>query len=321
MDEGTSTYNNLPGDGAPIIGVLGAGALGCYLGVLLADSGQQMRFLLRSDYESAVQNGLKVTFKDRPAVRVFPAPVYSAAEEIGACDLVIVALKTTANSALGDLLRPMLGRDTVVLTVQNGMGNVELLEKLLPRERICTMLCHIGATRMEPAVIHNFTDNYGVLSIAEAAGAPTGRTRAVAEIFSRAGFVTHVLENFEEAIWRKLIWNVPFNGLAIAKGGITTDKICADPAMAAEARELMEELQAAAAARGFAIPDSYINKQFKITPALGEYKPSSLVDWQNGRALEVESIWGEPLRRGKAAGVAMPRLEALYAKLCEENKG
>lgn len=299
------------------IGVLGAGALGCYLGALLADSGIRVKFLLRSDYEAALQNGLRVTFRDTPDVHIQPAEVFRSAADLGQCDLVLVALKTTANHDLPALLSPMLHSDSVVLTVQNGMGNVELLETLLPRDRICTMLCHIGATRTAPAVIRNFTDNRGSLSLAEAAGSPTERTRYLASLFADAGFVTHVLENFEDAIWRKLMWNIPFNGLTIAKGGITTDIVCADPAMAAEARALMKELQAAAAARGFRIPDSYIDRQFKITPALGPYKPSSLIDWENGRTLEVESIWGVPLRRGQAAGVAMPRLAALYAQLVQ----
>lgn len=320
MNRDDTMAENEPHCSFGTIGIVGAGALGCYLGVLLANTGQRVKFLLRSDYATAVKKGLTVTFKDRPDVRIYPAEVFDTAQALGVCDLVIVALKTTANAALPGLLEPLVGKNTVLLTVQNGMGNVELLERLTAKDKICTMLCHIGATRMEPGVIHNFTDNLGALSLAEAAGNSTDRTKAVAALFAKAGFVTHVLENYEEAIWRKLMWNVPFNGLAIAKGGITTDKICADASMAAEARSLMKELQAAALARGFSIPDSYIDRQFKITPALGAYKPSSLIDWENGRAIEVESIWGEPLRRGLAAGVNMPYMQALYAKLSEENR-
>jgi 2-dehydropantoate 2-reductase len=77
----------------------------------------------------------------------------------------------------------------------------------------------------------------------------------------------------------------------------------------------MAEVQGAASAFGFAIPDAFVDKQFEVTPKMGPYQPSSLIDFLAGREVEVEAIWGEPLRRARAAGVRMPRLEALYARL------
>jgi len=125
-----------------------------------------------------------------------------------------------------------------------------------------------------------------------------------------------VVEHLDEARWRKLVWNIPFNGLAIAAGGLTTDRICADPRLATRVRELMAEVQRAAAAFGHVIADEFLQRQFEVTPAMGAYQPSSLVDFRAGREVEVEAIWGEPLRRAQRAGVAMPALAALYAGLC-----
>ena len=79
----------------------------------------------------------------------------------------------------------------------------------------------------------------------------------------------------------------------------------------------MAEVQNAARCFGFRIPDDYLRRQFDVTPSMGAYQPSSLVDYLAGRDVEVEAIWGEPLRRAKAAGVEMPRLERLYARLVE----
>ena len=161
----------------------------------------------------------------------------------------------------------------------------------------------------------------GMVSIGEFARPPAARTRALGDLLSAAGMKVNVVENLVEARWSKLVWNIPFNGLSIAEGGITTDRICADPRLAAEARALMLEVQRAAAAFGFAIPDAFVDKQFDVTPPMGPYQPSSLVDFLAGREVEVESIWGEPLRRARAAGVGMPRLEHLYSRLVEVCNG
>ena len=101
------------------------------------------------------------------------------------------------------------------------------------------------------------------------------------------------------------------NGLAIAGGSITTDLILADPALNERAYLLMKEVQAAAVARGHGFEDSHIKRQFVVTVGMGPYRPSSLIDFVEGRDVEVEGIWGEPLRRGLAAGVAMPETQRL----------
>ncbi|PAW62143.1 MAG: hypothetical protein B9S34_15815, partial [Opitutia bacterium Tous-C1TDCM] len=118
-----------------------------------------------------------------------------------------------------------------------------------------------------------------------------------------------------------LIWNVPFNGLAIARGGLTTDRLLADPRIAAEVRPLMDEVAGAARHFGYEVTEEFIRSQLEVTPGMGAYAPSSLVDFLAGREVEREAIWGEPLRRAQAAGLAMPRLTALYADLRKVTAG
>jgi 2-dehydropantoate 2-reductase len=144
-----------------------------------------------------------------------------------------------------------------------------------------------------------------------------GRTRAIAGLLQSAGVHCRAIDSLAEARWRKLIWNVPFNGLAIAAGGITTDRILADPKLAAEVRSLMDEVAEAGRRLGHQIPETFIRQQIDVTPPMGAYKPSSLVDFLAGREIEIEAIWGEPLRQARAAGLAMPRLSELYARLRE----
>ena len=135
--------------------------------------------------------------------------------------------------------------------------------------------------------------------------------------FESSGVKVRVAEFLDEALWRKLCWNVPFNGLAIAGGGITTDLILADPALKKRSHELMLEIQAGAKAYGIEIEDAFLDRQFQLTEPMGPYKPSSLIDFLDGKPVEVDAIWGEALMRGEAKDVAMPELKTLLQELRE----
>jgi 2-dehydropantoate 2-reductase len=121
--------------------------------------------------------------------------------------------------------------------------------------------------------------------------------------------------------WKKLVWNIPFNGLAIAGGGITTADILASPTLSARARLLADEACAAAAALGHPLPDGWADYQISRTPAMGPYKPSSMIDYVENRPVEVEAIWGEPVRQALAAGAKVPRMEQLYEEIKEAVAG
>jgi 2-dehydropantoate 2-reductase len=297
----------------PRIAIIGSGAIGTYYGVRLALAGADVRFLLRSDYETVRARGsLRVKLRDG-LHELRPAQVFRTPGEIGPVDLVIITLKTTANAALPALLPPLLGPDTALLTLQNGLGSDEALATQYGAGRVLGGLAFIAVTRTGPGEVT--CHHPGTLMLGEFGRRPIERTRQLALQFDAAGVKSRVAANLLEARWRKLVWNIPFNGLAIARGGITTDKLCADPILAAEVRELMREVQHAAAAFGFAIPDEFLKLQFDVTPPMGAYPPSSLVDFLAGREVEVDAIWGEPLRRAQAAGVQVPRLAALYAEL------
>jgi 2-dehydropantoate 2-reductase len=298
---------------SPSIAIVGAGALGSYYGARLALSGADVRFLLRRDRAHVRAHGF--TLKERDGTRhLKDVAAFASTAEIGPVDLVLVTLKTTSNGELGTLLAPLMGPTTRVATLQNGLGNEECIAALVGPERVLGAMCYLGVTRAGPGeLVGHLTP--GAIAIGEF-GRPVGETaRELAALFERAGVRARLEENLAEARWQKLLWNVPFNGLSIVGGGITTDRIIADPALAAEARALMEELAAAGRKQGFDVTPKHIAWQFEITPKLGAYQPSSLVDFLAGREVEIEAIWGEPLRRAQAVGVPVPRLEALYGKL------
>ena len=294
------------------IAIVGTGALGGWYAALLAEAGHEVHCLARSDFEPIRAKGLTIRHKGQErVVRVASATPDAAA--IGPCDLVVVTLKSTSNHALPGLVSPLLGPTTLVVTLQNGMGNVEALAEVLPAERIVAGLCFVCINRLAPAVID--TTLAGYVRMAAAQGPINAAVAQCVEVFAGAGVDCQAEASLEAVLWKKLCWNIPFNGLSIAGGSITTDLILADPTLNERAFLLMKEVQAAALARGHGFEDAHIKRQFVVTAGMGPYRPSSLIDFVEGRDVEVAGIWGEPLRRGQAAGVKMPETEKLVAEI------
>lgn len=294
------------------IGIVGTGALGGWYAALLAEAGHEVHCLARSDFQVIQKNGLTIRNKGQEKI-VRVASASTDAASIGPCDLIVVTIKSTSNHALPALVTPLLGPATIVVTLQNGMGNVEALAKLLPVERIVAGLCFVCINRLAPAVID--TTLAGYVRMAAATGPINAAVETCVAIFAGASVDCQAETSLESVLWKKLCWNIPFNGLSIVGGSITTDLILADPALNERAHLLMKEVQAAASARGHSFEDTHIKRQFVVTVGMGPYRPSSLIDFVEGRDVEVQGIWGEPLRRGLAAGVKMPETAKLVAEI------
>jgi len=291
------------------IAVVGPGAVGCYYGGKLARHGMNIHFLMRSDFETVKKNGLQIRSPDGD-FHLANVNAASSPEEIGPCDLVLIALKTTANKTLEKLIPPLLKENTALLTLQNGFGNEDFLAERFGADRVMGGLCFVCLNRVAPGVVEHY--GHGALSIGEFGRPPQPRTRQIVGEFHQTGINSRLVDDLVTERWRKLVWNVPFNGLSIAAGKITTDQILADDGLRALAGNLMAEVIAAAGKEGHPIPHEFIEEQISRTYNMGAYKPSSLIDYAAGHEVEVESIWGEPYRRGLRAGAEVGRLEALY---------
>jgi len=296
------------------IAIVGAGTIGTFYGARLALAGADVHFYVRSGLAEMRARG--IVLRDAGGVQTLPparTAVYGSTVEIGPVDVAIITLKTTANDLLATLLPPLLGPQTLILTLQNGLGSDELLARLFGAERVVGGLAFIAAVREAPGEIRIYTAGY--VTMGEFGRPVSERVRRLVALFRRAGVRCEAVDDLAEARWRKLVWNIPFNGLTIAAGGVTTDRILATPRWEQEARALINEVIAAAARFGHVIPADFIEQQFAHTRRMGAYQPSSLIDYLAGREVEVEAIWGEPLRRAQAAGAALPHLEELYTTL------
>ncbi|MEO0508788.1 MAG: 2-dehydropantoate 2-reductase [Verrucomicrobiota bacterium] len=300
--------------------VVGPGAVGLYYGGLLASNGQTVHLLARSDASALKAQGIifsqvhPTTGEVFEEVAVRPTSIASEATAIGPVDLVMIAAKTTVNEQLIELLEPLVEAErTTLLSLQNGMGNAEFYAEHFPDNPILSGLCFVCVNRVAPGVVENY--HPGRVEIGSLGDRWPELAKRVVDAFKSSGVKTSFSPELDAALWRKLCWNVPFNGLAITGGAITCDRILADPKLRNRAFKLMEEVRAAAARFGHEITDSFLQGQFDVTEKMGAYQPSSLIDFLENRPVEVESIWGVPLKRGLAAGVEMPELHRLYSEI------
>ncbi len=316
------------------IGFVGCGAVGSFYGARLCRAGQEVHFLLRSDYDVVRRRGVRVLspegdFHVQPKCARRP-------EEIGVCDLVLIGLKTTANDQFPRLLPPLVSSHTAIVTLQNGLGNEARLAALFGPERILGGLCFVCLNRAEPGVVQHLA--HGRIVLGEYQRWPEPRTHALAAMIQHAGVPCKVTENLEQAHWEKLIWNIPFNGLGVAGVAgyeavlagrttpgarlgpcLTTDVLLGDSRWEALVRDLMHEVISTARALGLRVRDSLAEKQIANTRIMGAYKASTLIDYERRQLLELESMFHEPLRQAQNAGVATPRLAALCEVLTQLN--
>jgi 2-dehydropantoate 2-reductase len=294
------------------IAIVGSGAIGSYYGAKLAHGGSDVHFLIRGDLSEVSRSGLYVRGKGEN-FRVADVNCYNSTSEIGPCDLVLIAVKATSNADLIDLVPPLLHEPTMLLTLQNGLGNEEFLAKHFGPERVLGGLCFICLSRMSRTEVERY--DYGHIVLGEYGRPSQARTHQVAAEFQRSGVKCTVTEDLALEHWRKLVWNVPFNGLSILAGGVNTAEILANESLRRSAIALMEEVIEAANRCGLPLEKAAVVEQMKRTETMGAYKPSTLLDFEAGKRLEIEPIWGEPLRRALAAGANVPRLEIIYSLL------
>ncbi len=298
-----------------VITVIGTGALGGYYGALLQRAGHEVHFVLRSDYAEAREKGIRVVSPrgdfSLPRVNAHKGP-----STLPPSDAVLVALKTTANGILPDYLPHILKPDGVVITLQNGLGAEAMLESLTGPGRVLGGLAFLCARKLGPALIEH--QDYGSVTLGEygkeGEAAPGARAVRWAEIFQAAGIETRAVADLGKARWRKLLWNIPFNGLSVVLNA-NTREIVAHPQGREAVSALMDEVLRAAQALGFDLEATLPQKLLRDTEAMIPYDPSMRLDYLAGRPLEWESIYSVPLAAAAKAGVSMPAVNLLLQQL------
>jgi len=299
---------------SPSFAIIGSGAVGSYYGARLVQGGQDVHFLLRSDYEAVRQNGLTI----KSCAGDFDLPpdqlqLYRDARDMPQVDWVIVTLKTTNNDQFERLIHPLLKPDTAILTLQNGLGNEDRLALLFGPGRVLGGMAFTCINRQSPGLIDHSA--HGLIRLGEYAGRPGARAAHIADLFNRCQIPCDVLDDLQYGRWEKLVWNIPFNGLSTILNQ-NTEQILATATGERLVRDIMAEVIASARANGVIMNDDLIDLNITRTREMAGYQTSMQVDRQRGRDLEIEAIIGEPLRSGIARSVANPLIRMLYALLC-----
>ncbi len=300
--------------------IIGTGAVGGYYGSLLQRAGFDVHFLVNSDYAHIQAHGLKVdsVYGD------FELPEVQAVRDprtLPPCDVVIVALKTTANAALKDILPHAVAENSLVLTLQNGLGSEEEMADLVGADRVLGGLCFLCSNKVGPGHIRHL--DYGLITLGEfrADGQPGGITPRLEKVhaqFQKAGIPIRLVEDLVLARWKKLVWNIPFNGLSVVRDQLT-DQLIRDPQTRELCITLMQETARAAQAVGRPIEPEFIEKMITDTERMEPYAPSMKLDYDRGRPMEIEAIYGNPIRAAQRAGVDMPETRKLYEALRKLN--
>ena len=300
------------------IAIVGSGALGLYYGALLQNGGHEVHFLLRRDYDAIMSRGLTVHSVNGDFTLPSVAG-HKTSDTIGPVELVVVGLKTFANDQLHDLIQPLIGADTAILTLQNGLGNEELLAELFGPGRILGGVAFLCSNRGEPGHVHHLAA--GRIIIGEYRNRDSRRLERIVSDFTSSGIDCTATGDLKKTRWEKLVWNIPFNGLcALLQQPV--DQLLKVAACRKLVRDLMLEVITAANAQNLSqdIPETYADSMLEFTDGMGLYKPSMQIDREEGRELEIPAIFRVPLQYGREQGVGMPRIEML-AVLLEQSSG
>lgn len=310
--------------------VVGAGAIGGYMGVKLALAGNDVTLIARGAHLEAIKrNGLKLILEDGTEQHARNVKATSIMAEAGPQDIVILALKAHQVAPVAKDLRALFGSDTTLVATQNGIpwwyfqkhgGQFEgrRVEAVDPNgeimanievERIVGCVVYPAAEIAAPGVIRHIEGNR--FSVGELDGAETPRIKKISEVFTQAGMKSPILNNVRAEIWLKLWGNLSFNPISALTHATLVD-ICQFPLTRALAAAMMTEAQTIANKLGiqFRVP---LEKRIAGAEAVGKHKTSMLQDIEAGRPIELEALVGSVVELGRLTQTPTPHIDAVYA--------
>lgn len=291
--------------------VVGTGAIGGFYGGLLAKSGLDVHFVLRSDYQFVEQNGLRID-SVYGNFHLQNIQAYRSTVEIGEVDVILVCLKTTQNYLLRDILSPLIGRNTTIVLIQNGIGVEADVSLQFPNTAIVGGLGFICSNKIGPGHIAHL--DFGRLTIGNYQFATEKLMSQILKDMSNAGVQCDISSDLMLARWRKLVWNSPFNGMTVVLD-TTTDQLINSLSTQPLIYKLMDEVVGAANACGVSLTKEFAYKMVEMTKKMTPYSPSMKLDFDRKQKMEIEYIYSRPISLAKAAGYEMVHTEMLERQL------
>lgn len=292
-------------------GIIGTGAIGGFYGAKLARSGQDVHFLLHSDYDEVCQHGLQIDSCDG-SFHLDHVNAYRQTSDMPVCDVVLVSLKTVNNHLLSTLLPPLLGSHTLVVMIQNGIGVEPDVQQMFPDVQLVAGVAFICSSKTGPGRVSHQCN--GSINLASYSCRDEERMQQLVADFQSAGINTHCVEYYE-ARWKKAVWNMPFNGMTVALN-TTTDQLLSNPETERLIHDQMLEVIHAAQHLGVEnIHEQFADKMIQMTRQMVPYSPSMKLDFDFRRPMEIDYLYTKPIKEAQIAGFSMPKLEMLEGEL------
>jgi 2-dehydropantoate 2-reductase len=291
--------------------VMGAGAVGTYYGALLARSGHQVAMVARRDHLAALRASGTATVREPDGSTWTAAVTATAVPEDGSPDLIIVSTKSHDTIAAARHLTGAIGPRTVILSLQNGVENVDRLRSTLPGATVIAGLVFVGLQITEPGIVDHYGE--GRVTIGDADGSAPEAPRWIAGVAAGA-WDLEVSDDITRAQWTKLLWNIGFNAVC-AVTGATAGEVLATPESARLVAAAIREAQAIAAAQGIVITEESIADIQTYRPAMRAFLPSTAQDIAAGRDPERDILTAFVMREGRRLGIPTPVNDVLDALL------
>lgn len=296
------------------IAIIGAGGVGGYFGGHLAASGSNVAFIARGRHLAAMrESGLRIESSlgnlHLPSVNATDDP-----KSAGTADLVIIAVKLWSTAEAIDSAAPLMGPDTAIMSLQNGVDAVDLLSARFGPERVLGGSAHIAAVIEAPGVIrHNGT--LARITFGELDGRRTPRAEAFLAACRVAGIDANLSDDIQRAIWEKFVLLVGLSSLT-ALTRLPIGPVREDPDTRALLLEVMQEVAAVGRAKGAALADDAAQRQLGFLDKVPHDMVSSMLgDLRRGNPLELEWLAGAVVRLGTEHGVSTPANRFVYAAL------
>lgn len=295
--------------------IVGAGAIGSFYGALLAQKGADVSVVCRSEFEVVREHGFSIESAALGDWIFRPAQVLRSAAEYqgGHPDYLVVSVKVVHGVDRVQLIRDAVGPDTAIILIENGVEIEAEIAAAFPANELISALAYIQVSRAGPGQVKHHA--LGDLTLGNYPSGASARCKLLADLWQRHRVRCTVAEQIVTARWHKCVWNAVFNPISVLGGVLDTAAILAPAEGAAFVRQAMQEVVRVAAAAGHALPEATVDRFIEGTRRAPPYKTSMALDFENGRAMEVEVILGNVVRAGRREKVAIPALEALYALL------
>ncbi|GLS43408.1 ketopantoate reductase family protein [Methylobacterium brachythecii] len=312
------------------IAIVGAGAIGGYLGVRLAEAGEDVTFIARSNAAAIAKDGLRLIEEDGKEIHARNVKATRSMEEAGRHDIVLLTVKAHQVGPIAADLKHLIGPETVVVTMQNGIpwwyfsgghgGQYEgtqletadpgglIAQHLDPRQVIGSVV-YPAAVLTDPGTVTVIEGNR--FGLGELDGSKSERALNVSQRLTKAGFKAPVTNDIRAELWLKLWGNLSFNPIS-ALSHATLEDICRFPDTRELAIAMMKEAEKIANTLGVTFRVG-IDKRIAGAEKVGAHKTSMLQDVEAGRPIELEALVGSVIELGRLVGVPTPHIDTVYA--------